>query len=58
MLNLILEIIAVMTAVIYLILAAKEDIKCWYAAIISSSLYFFIMLDASLIMGQFCKFFI
>ena len=50
MLNLILEIIAVMTAVIYLILAAKEDIKCWYAAIISSSLYFFIMLDASLIM--------
>ena len=50
MLNLIPEIIAVITAILYLILAAKEDIKCWYAAIISSSLYFFIMLDAGLLM--------
>ena len=50
MLNLIPEIIAVITAILYLVLAAKEDIKCWYAAIISASLYFFIMLDAGLLM--------
>ena len=50
MLNLIPEIIAVITAILYLVLAAKEDIKCWYAALISSSLYFFIMLEASLLM--------
>jgi len=50
MLNLIPEIIAVITAILYLVLAAKEDIKCWYAAIISSSLYFYIMLDSGLLM--------
>ena len=50
MLNLIPEIIAVITAILYLVLAAKEDIRCWYAALISSSLYFFIMLDAGLLM--------
>ena len=50
MLNLIPEIIAVITAILYLVLAAKEDIKCWYAALISSSLYFFIMLEAGLLM--------
>ena len=44
MLNLSLEIIAVITAILYLVLAAKEDVKCWYAAIISSSLYIYIML--------------
>ena len=50
MLNLSLEIIAVITAMLYLVLAAKEDVKCWYAAIISSSLYFYIMLNAGLLM--------
>ena len=50
MLNLSLEIIAVITAILYLVLAAKEDVKCWYAAIISSSLYFYIMLNAGLLM--------
>ena len=50
MLNLVPEIIAVITAILYLVLAAKEDIKCWYAALISSSLYFFIMFDAGLLM--------
>jgi len=50
MLDISLEIIAVITAILYLVLAAKEDIKCWYAAIISSSLYFYIMLNAGLLM--------
>jgi len=50
MLNISLEIIAVITAILYLILAAKEDVRCWYAAIISSSLYFYIMLNAGLLM--------
>ena len=57
MLNLIPEIIAVITAILYLVLAAKEDIKCWYAAIISSSLYFFIMFDAGLIMESILQIF-
>ena len=57
MLNFIAEIIAVMTAILYLVLAAKEDIKCWYAAIISSSLYFFIMFDAGLIMESILQIF-
>ena len=57
MLNLIPEIIAVITAIIYLVLAAKEDIKCWYAAIISSSIYFFIMLDAGLLMESILQIF-
>ena len=50
MLNLSLEIIAVITAILYLVLAAKEDVKCWYAALISSCLYFYIMLNAGLLM--------
>ena len=50
MLDISLEIIAVITAILYLVLAAKEDVKCWYAAIISSSLYFYIMLNAGLLM--------
>ena len=50
MLDISLEIIAVITAILYLVLAAKEDIKCWYAAIISSSIYFYIMLNAGLLM--------
>ena len=48
--SIIIEILAVTTALLYLFLAAKEDVKCWYAAIISSSLYFYIMLNANLIM--------
>ena len=50
MVNLILEFVAVLMAILYLVLAAKEDVKCWYAAIISSSLYFYIMLNAGLLM--------
>ena len=57
MINLIIEIIAVISAILYLLLAAKEDIKCWYAAIISSLLYFFIMYDAGLIMEAYLQVF-
>ena len=57
MINLIIEIIAVISAILYLLLAAKEDVKCWYAAIISSLLYFFIMYDAGLIMEAYLQVF-
>ena len=57
MMNLIIEIIAVISAILYLLLAAKEDVKCWYAAIISSLLYFFIMYDAGLIMEAYLQVF-
>ena len=50
MVNLILECIAVLTAILYLVLAAKEDVKCWYAAIISSLIYIYIMYQADLFM--------
>ena len=57
MINLIIEIIAVISAILYLLLAAKEDVKCWYAVIISSSLYFYIMYDAGLIMEAYLQIF-
>ena len=57
MINLIIEIIAVICAILYLLLAAKEDVKCWYAVIISSSLYFYIMYDAGLIMEAYLQIF-
>ena len=57
MMNLIIEIIAVISAILYLLLAAKEDVKCWYAVIISSSLYFYIMYDAGLIMEAYLQVF-
>ena len=57
MINLIIEIIAVISAILYLLLAAKEDVKCWYAAIISSLLYFYIMYDAGLIMEAYLQVF-
>ena len=48
--NLIIEALAVLFAVTYLLLAVKQDVKCWFAAIISSILYFFIMYKAGLYM--------
>tara|TARA_B100001093_G_scaffold482696_1_gene514576 strand:- start:178 stop:783 length:606 start_codon:yes stop_codon:yes gene_type:complete len=45
-----MEAIAIILAIIYLLLAVKQDIRCWYAAIFSSSLYFFIMYSAGLYM--------
>tara|TARA_B100001250_G_scaffold167264_1_gene144001 strand:+ start:2860 stop:3432 length:573 start_codon:yes stop_codon:yes gene_type:complete len=57
MLNIILELVAVITAIAYLILAAKEDLKCWYAALISSLIYIYIMFEAGLIMESMLQIF-
>ena len=52
-----IEIFAVLFAIIYLLLAVKQDVRCWYAAILSSSLYFFIMLSAKLYMEAYLQIF-
>ena len=52
-----MEISAVLFAIIYLLLAVKQDVRCWYAAILSSSLYFFIMLSAKLYMEAYLQIF-
>ena len=52
-----LEALAVIFAIIYLFLVIKKDIRCWYAAIISSSLYFFVMLSANLYMEAYLQVF-
>jgi nicotinamide mononucleotide transporter len=44
-----LEGLAVVLALAYLLLAARENIWCWYCALISSALYVFIMWDARLL---------
>ena len=52
-----MEIFAVLFAIIYLLLAVKQDVRCWYAVILSSSLYFFIMLSAKLYMEAYLQIF-
>ena len=52
-----LEITAVVFAIIYLLLAVKQDVRCWYAAIFSSFLYFFIMMSANLYMEAYLQIF-
>jgi nicotinamide mononucleotide transporter len=52
-----MEITAVVFAIIYLLLAVKQDIRCWYAAIFSSFLYFFIMMSANLYMEAYLQIF-
>ena len=52
-----LEITAVVFAIIYLLLAVKQDVRCWYAAIFSSGLYFFIMMSANLYMEAYLQIF-
>ena len=52
-----MEMLAVLFAIIYLLLAVKQDVKCWFAAIISSLLYFFIMYDAGLYMEAYLQIF-
>jgi len=49
--------LAVLFAVTYLLLAVKQDVKCWFAAIISSTLYFFIMYKAGLYMEAWLQIF-
>ena len=52
-----LEITAVIFAILYLILAVKQNILCWIAGIISSVLYFFIMQKAELYMEAYLQVF-
>ena len=44
------ELLAVVLALAYLILAMKEKNTCWYAAFISTSIYLFLFWDVSLLM--------
>jgi nicotinamide mononucleotide transporter len=45
-----LEALAVVLALAYLLLAARENILCWYCAFVSSALYTVIFWDVSLLM--------
>ena len=52
-----MELVAVSLAIIYLLLAVKQNILCWPAAIMSSSIYFFIMYSAGLYMEAYLQIF-
>ena len=52
-----MELVAVALAIIYLLLAVKQNILCWPAAIMSSSIYFFIMYSAGLYMEAYLQIF-
>jgi nicotinamide mononucleotide transporter len=45
-----LEIIAVVTALLYLVLAIRENIWCWPSALISTAIYVYLFFDARLYM--------
>tara|TARA_B100002019_G_scaffold180120_1_gene155528 strand:- start:220 stop:813 length:594 start_codon:yes stop_codon:yes gene_type:complete len=45
-----IEPTAVILAIVYLLLAVKQNISCWFAAFFSSLLYFFVMYSAGLYM--------
>ncbi|MFA7554794.1 MAG: nicotinamide riboside transporter PnuC [Spongiibacteraceae bacterium] len=44
------ELVAVVLALLYLVLAMKERIECWYAAFVSTAIYIFLFWDVSLLM--------
>ena len=46
----VVEGLAVLFGLLYLILATKENILCWYAAFISTALSMFVFWDVDLIM--------
>jgi nicotinamide mononucleotide transporter len=52
-----IEIIAVILAIFYLVLAVRQNIICWVCGIISSVLYFFIMHSAGLYMEAYLQIF-
>ena len=52
-----IEITAVVLAILYLVLAVKQNILCWVCGIISSVLYFFIMRSAGLYMEAYLQIF-
>ena len=45
-----MEILAVILALLYLILAIRQNILCWICAAISTSIYIFIFIEAKLYM--------
>ena len=45
-----LELLAVVLALAYLLLAMMERIECWYAAFISTAIYIFLFWDVNLLM--------
>ena len=51
------EITAVVLAILYLVLAVKQNILCWVCGIIISVLYFFIMRSAGLYMEAYLQIF-
>ena len=52
-----LEIFAVIVALLYLFLAMKQNIACWYAAFISTLIYIIIYWDVSLYMESLLNFY-
>ena len=52
-----LEIFAVIFALLYLFLAMKQHIACWYAAFISTLIYILIYWDVSLYMESLLNFY-
>ena len=52
-----MEILAVLLAILYLLLAVKQNIFCWPAGILSSFLYLFIMYSAGLYMEAYLQIF-
>lgn len=44
------ELVAVILAIFYLLLAMRESILCWYAALFSTAIYLFLFWDVSLLM--------
>ena len=52
-----LEIAAVIFAILYLVLAVKQNILCWISGIISSILYFFVMRSVGLYMEAYLQIF-
>ena len=51
------EITAMVLAILYLLLAVKQDIRCWTAWILSSCLYLYVMYTAGLYMEAFLQIF-
>ena len=52
-----MEILAVLLAILYLVLAVKQNNLCWPAGILSSFLYLFIMYSAGLYMEAYLQIF-
>ena len=44
------ELLAAILALVYLVLAIKERIECWYAAFVSTAIYTFLFWDVDLLM--------